>query len=128
MLCPTYAHLLTKRLRFKDIPGRVKVAAALGAPYEDGVAENAIELAKLQAEQIRTELVEQGGPAQVDLGNGKVIPVEETQVIAMIAYMQRVGIDLFADPNAEDTPADEAKPGRCKPGRSKLGRCGIFGR
>jgi hypothetical protein len=37
--------------------------------------------------------------------------VENTQVVALIAYIQRIGIDLFALPDAEtpETPAGDAE-------------------
>ena len=99
---PKYPHLLTKRLKFSTIPARVQVAAALGAPYTDEELENSIELAREQAKIIVAELVEQGGPATITV-KGEQEPLEDMQVIAMIAYLQRVGVDLFATPDDEST-------------------------
>ena len=47
------------------------------------------------------ELVEQGGPSTVKNRKGEDVALEDTHVIAMIAYLQRVGTDLFASPDSE---------------------------
>lgn len=107
---PAFPHLLTKKLDFKEIPPRVKTAAQLGAPYDDETLENAIEVARAQARKIVDELVEQqgeGGSRTIRDANGKEVNLEETQVIALIAYLQRVGTDLFATPESE---ANEEAP------------------
>ena len=93
---PAYPHLRTKKLNFGSIPARIWAAAALGAPYDR--ANESEEMAHEQAKLIVKELVEQGGPATIENSSGEKIALEETQVIALIAYMQRVGTDLFATP------------------------------
>jgi cytochrome c oxidase cbb3-type subunit I/II len=91
---PAYRHLLTTRLNFKAIPERVRAATYLGAKYDFEI-EEAGEKAREQARQVAEELVKQGGPA------GQ----EEMQVIALIAYLQRLGTDI-SRPDA--APADAA--------------------
>jgi cytochrome c oxidase cbb3-type subunit I/II len=106
---PSYSHLLTRRVNFGSIPDRVRAVSSLGAPYDDSVLAQADEIARQQAEKIAKELVEQGGPAKVTGKNGDEIPVEETHVIALIAYLQRLGTDLYATdaPPASETPAPQ---------------------
>jgi len=96
---PGYPHLLVKKLNYSNLQQRVKAEAFLGAPYERELTE-AKEMALEQGRQIVKDLVEQGGPAAVD-HNGEAVPLEETHVIALIAYMQRIGTDLFASPDEE---------------------------
>ncbi len=98
---PAYRHLIAQSLNFKLIPPRVKSAAMLGAPYERELVDS-VEMAKEQAKQIVKELVEQGGPATVQLEGVEAIPMEETKVIALIAYLQRIGTDIY---NTEDDAA-----------------------
>ncbi|QDV21788.1 cytochrome-c oxidase, cbb3-type subunit I [Aureliella helgolandensis] len=81
---PSFEHLLLDDLKFEGIPPLVEASHFLGAPYEEEL-ENAVEMAQLQAEYITAEIVQQGGPANVQ---GK-------QAIALIAYLQRIGTDYF---------------------------------
>ena len=105
---PAYPHLLTNELNMKSLPARIEAAAFLGAPYSEEVLADPIKFAKAQAQQIVKELEEQDGPTTTVDSAGKEIPLEDTQVIAMIAYMQRVGVDLFATDEAETSEQQES--------------------
>jgi cytochrome c oxidase cbb3-type subunit I/II len=94
---PTYAHLETQRLNFGTIQQRVQAAAFLGAPYDRELTE-ADAMAREQANLIAAEIVKQNGPAGM----------EDKTVIALIAYLQRLGKDLYAPPPAA-TPAPPTK-------------------
>ena len=61
-----------------------------------------------QAEQIVKELVEQGGPATLPNASGEDVALEKTHVIALIAYLQRLGTDIYATESDESTPATDA--------------------
>ena len=69
----------------------------LGAPYTDELT-RAEEMARKQAEQIAEEIVKQQGPS----GLG------DKQVVALIAYLQRLGVDLTAPAAPAGTPAPAA--------------------
>ena len=84
-IMPTYAHLETQRLNFGTIQQRVQAAAFLGAPYDRELTE-ADAMAREQANLIAAEIVKQNGPAGM----------EDKTVIALIAYLQRLGKDLYA--------------------------------
>lgn len=86
-IMPAYAHLADETLNFKGIPDRVQAAAYLGAPYEKELTD-AEAIARLQAKQIADDIVKQGGRTGL----------EDKQIIAVIAYMQRLGTDLYATP------------------------------
>lgn len=94
-IMPSYAHLAKTDLNFKGIPGRVKAAAFLGAPYEKELTDS-VAIAQQQAQTIADDIVKQGG--QPGLAN--------KQVVAVIAYLQRLGTDLYATPE----PAAGEKP------------------
>ncbi|QDS93486.1 hypothetical protein FF011L_22560 [Roseimaritima multifibrata] len=102
---PSYEHLLTEDLNFKAIAPHVEVAAYLGAPYSEEELANVESLARRQAEEITADIVQQGGPASV----------HEKQAIALIAYLQRLGVDAMKTDTpaaAEETaPAAEAPAG-----------------
>jgi cytochrome c oxidase cbb3-type subunit I/II len=92
---PAYKHLAKTKLNFIGIAPRVEAAAMLGAPYDFPISESS-EVARRQAEQVAGVLVEQGGPANV----------QETQIIALIAYLQRLGTDI----SLPDAPPPAASP------------------
>ncbi|GAA4468276.1 cytochrome-c oxidase, cbb3-type subunit I [Novipirellula rosea] len=102
---PSYLHLLDTKINFEMIPDRVWAAQALGAPYDFDIADSA-DIARKQAEVIAADVVSQGGPVQ----RGELMTFD-TKAIALIAFLQRVGTDIFATPepeNKEETPADPA--------------------
>lgn len=105
---PSYEHLLSTEIDFKKVTDRVQAAHLLGAPY-DRELEEAPEMARQQAEAIAAEIVKQGGPVK----RGEIL-VMNTQAVALIAYLQRLGVDLNrpAAPAAgtEAAPAAEGQP------------------
>ena len=100
---PSYAYLLNDETRWNAIPPRLKVANQLGAPYSDEILADPVTHAKAQAAKIVDELIAQ----DQTLANEKD-SLQEKQVIALIAYLQRVGVDLTAPPESEEAaPAAE---------------------
>lgn len=109
---PAYPHF-EDQLSFSSLRTKVKALKALGTPYPDEVLDDPEAHAVLQAKKIVKELLEQvgteqntwkieGDSARTDSG----VPLERTKMIAMIAYMQRLGVDLTSeDTSAETTPA-----------------------
>ncbi len=95
-IMPPYPWLEKTELNFKSIPARVQAAAYLGAPYTSEELENSIQLAEKQAQEIALQIQQQGGPAGL----------ETMQVVAMIAYLQRIGVDLFKTAPTTTTSPD----------------------
>jgi cytochrome c oxidase cbb3-type subunit I/II len=94
-IMPAYPHLLKDNLDFEAIQQRVDGMAMIGVPYGEAVKPGrAAALAHEQAKKISTELVLQGGYPNL----------EEKQIIALVAYLQRIGTDISAPP-AEAAPA-----------------------
>lgn len=101
-IMPSYKHLLKERLNFGLIPDRVWAANYLGAPYDRELTES-VEMAKAQAEQVAADIIAQGGTVSFE---GELI--KDSTAIALIAYLQRMGKDLFAPaPSAEPAAAPE---------------------
>ena len=97
-IMPPYPWLLTSTVNFKEIQGRVDSMALLGVPYGDLLLDNnAVEAAQEQALVIALELEAQGGP--------EATQTYDKKVIALIAYLQRLGTDISKDP----PPAEEAE-------------------
>jgi cytochrome c oxidase cbb3-type subunit I/II len=82
-IMPTYAHLQRRPLDFDGIQARVNAMAMLGVPYGDAV-NSAPAMAREQARTMAAGIEASGGPA----GLG------DREVIALIAYMQRLGKDI----------------------------------
>lgn len=82
-IMPAYPHFSTKPLDFEGIQARVDAMAMVGVPYGDAV-NKAADMAREQARRIAAAIVEQGGPSGL----------EDKQMIAMVAYMQRLGRDI----------------------------------
>ena len=97
-IMPEYSWLEERDLNYNAVPKRVRAAYLLGAPYDRELDEG-IEMAKEQALAIAQDIEKQDGPAALD--------IKDKQVIALIAYMQRIGTDLFKTPEPEAPKAEE---------------------
>jgi cytochrome c oxidase cbb3-type subunit I/II len=81
---PSYPHMLENDIPWSDIQSRVDAMAMLHVPYDAQALAAADRVARTQAEALAAKLVKQGGPRGM----------ENKDVIALIAYMQRLGIDI----------------------------------
>ncbi len=84
-IMPSYSQFLTNSLDFSVIQKRVDVMSMLGVPYGDAV-NKAEQMARDQAKTIAASIAEQGGPKGL----------EDKQIVAIVAYMQRLGRDIKA--------------------------------
>jgi cytochrome c oxidase cbb3-type subunit I/II len=82
-IMPAYGWLFADDLDYGGIQPRVDAMAMLGVPYGDAVL-RAESMARAQAAQISTDIEAQGGPARL----------EQKKIIALIAYLQRLGTDI----------------------------------
>lgn len=83
-IMPSYPWLLTEDLDFDLVQTAVNSQVTLGVPYTDDEAGNASNLAREQGRVIAEGLAEQGGKSGLE---GK-------KIIALIAYLQRLGTDI----------------------------------
>jgi len=74
----------TKKLNTRTTERKIEVMQYLGVPYPEGYAETANDDLKIQAEQIANGLKAQNIDAD-----------PETEIIALIAYLQRLGTDIY---------------------------------
>ncbi len=82
-IMPAYPWMLTAPLDFDGIQKRVDVMAMLGVPYGEAV-ERAPEVAREQAKLLADRIVAQGGPSGL----------EDKEIVALVAYLQRLGTDI----------------------------------
>jgi cytochrome c oxidase cbb3-type subunit I/II len=81
---PSYPHLLVNDTPWDDIQSRVDAMAMLGVPYDAAALAHAGNVAHDQAHVLAGKLANEGGPAGM----------ENKEVIALIAYLQRLGVDI----------------------------------
>jgi cytochrome c oxidase cbb3-type subunit I/II len=83
-IMPEYTWLFGEKTDYVVLRKKLKVLKALGVPYTDDEIANASSLAKEQARMITENLKEVGVPMKMN----------DKQIIALIAYLQRLGTDL----------------------------------
>lgn len=86
-IMPIYPWLFRKKADLNVLPKKLRVLKSLGVPYTDEQIDTAISDAKTQAEQITKRLKSSG----VDES------MKDKQIMALIAYLQRLGTDLTAE-------------------------------
>ena len=85
-IMPEYPWLYDTNLDTSLLRKKLSVLRELGTPYSDDEVARAEELAAIQARSIVQNLVSQGVPESPGL--------ERRKIIAMIAYLQRLGTDI----------------------------------
>ncbi len=102
-IMPKYPWLLADNLDFSTVQPRVDAMAMLGVPYGEAVT-SAERMAREQARAIAAEIRAQGGPGGLE---GK-------QIVALVAYLQRLGTDIRKTPGSP--PAGTSRPVAAGPG------------
>ena len=82
-LMPAYPWLLTNDLDISDTKKKISVMRSIGVPYPEGYEDIANEDLVTQAEEIALDIQESGVPAEPN-----------KEIIALIAYLQRLGTDI----------------------------------
>ncbi|MCC6157519.1 MAG: cytochrome-c oxidase, cbb3-type subunit I [Deltaproteobacteria bacterium] len=89
-IMPPYPWLFTKNADFDSIPARLKALRTVGVPYDEAAITQAIEAAKTQAQGIAGDVEASGGPKDL----------ADKQIVALVAYLQRLGTDIKKAPPA----------------------------
>ena len=87
-IMPTYTWLLDDDINVSMIKGKIKAMQKLGVPYPDGYEDIAEGDLNKQAEKIAASLKKDG----IETASNK-------EIIALIAYLQRLGKDIKAEKN-----------------------------
>jgi cytochrome c oxidase cbb3-type subunit I/II len=85
---PSYPGLLENDIPWDDVQSRVDAMAMLGVPYGKDALHDAHAVGADQAHAIAAQIVAEGGPAELD----------NREIVALIAYLQRLGTDIQAKP------------------------------
>jgi cytochrome c oxidase cbb3-type subunit I/II len=97
-IMPRYPWLLTQKLDTTSLPARIKALRSLGVPYPDGFENGPAQKA----------LAAQSAKVVETLKTGLVTAKPDREVIAVIAYLQRLGTDIKLAPAAPPTPPPTA--------------------
>jgi cytochrome c oxidase cbb3-type subunit I/II len=95
-IMPRYPWLLTQKLDTNSLPSRIKALRKVGVPYPAGY-ENG---------DAQKELDEQANRIMLGLKVGMVESEKDREIIALIAYLQRLGKDIKSAP-VETTAASK---------------------
>jgi cytochrome c oxidase cbb3-type subunit I/II len=101
-IMPAYPWLARGRIDWTAVERGVAAQAALGVPYTQDEVTGAAALGRRQAQQIAAAIAQQGGPAGL----------EDTQLVALVAYLQRLGTDIKRTPKVATAPAGAEGAGR----------------
>ena len=101
-IMPPYPWLAKRPIDFRALAGGVAAQATLGVPYTADEVKGAAQLAREQGRQIAQSIAEQGGPKGLD----------ETRLVALIAYLQRLGTDINKSSAVAGTDGRRADAGR----------------
>ena len=84
-IMPAYPWLIRDELDLETLPRRISVLRTLGTPYPEGYEDRVFSDAEKQAKQIAARLKADG----IEMAE-----LEKKEIIAMIAYLQRLGTDI----------------------------------
>ncbi len=93
-IMPRYPWLMRNDLNISNTPAKIRAMQALGVPYEKGYDQVAVNDLKAQALDITKKL----NAAGINIEG-----LENKEIIAMIAYMQRLGTDIKNEPKLDPT-------------------------
>ena len=83
-IMPPYPWLLEDELDTSELPKKLEVLSMLNTPYGIDQIDNAEQIARDQAREIAAQIVVEGGPEGL----------EDKEIVALVAYLQRLGKDL----------------------------------
>ncbi|MGZ8939582.1 MAG: cytochrome-c oxidase, cbb3-type subunit II, partial [Limisphaerales bacterium] len=82
-IMPAYPWLLTQKLETNSLPARIGALRKVGVPYSEGYEQSAL-----------AELNAQSASIVTNLKSGSIEAAADREIIAMIAYLQRLGTDI----------------------------------
>jgi cytochrome c oxidase cbb3-type subunit I/II len=86
-IMPSYPWLLTNTLDISATPAKINAMRSIGVPYPSGYENEA-----------NDHLTKQAGVITLDLQKNGVLAESDKEIIALIAYLQRLGTDIKAKP------------------------------
>jgi len=110
---PPYAFLFEKKTDFKALPGKIAVQRQLGVPFPAWSKDEIEQQARDQAMEISRSLFEGSSPVSYEpmrgASSGELVRhFSESQVVALIAYVQKLGAyrEIHKDTPPQGSPLD----------------------
>ncbi|TNE97555.1 MAG: cytochrome-c oxidase, cbb3-type subunit I, partial [Bacteroidetes bacterium] len=101
-IMPAYPWMNENALDLSLMEKKINAMRTLGVPYEEGYEKKAAEDAKAQAEVVATNIVnELAGLVKGIDKDAKIKELKEKEIVAIIAYLQRLGVDIKAEPTSD---------------------------
>lgn len=98
-IMPSYPWLIYNKLNIYSIKEKMKTMVKLGVPYTTEEINNAYQNISIQANKIVKDIYNESPDIKLIMdkkikNNYAIIPIEKREIIALIAYLQRLGIDI----------------------------------
>ncbi|MBI1780282.1 MAG: cytochrome-c oxidase, cbb3-type subunit I, partial [Sphingobacteriales bacterium] len=103
-IMPRYPWLYQNDLDISTTPAKIRAMQTLGVPYEKGYDQLANTELETQAKKIADGLKEDSKVKQLMTVEGMANP-EKKEIVALIAYLQRIGKDIKAEPKSTTVQA-----------------------
>ncbi len=109
-IMPSYSWMIDKNTDFKALPGKIAALTRLGVPYEPMNKHEIEQGARSQALKIATDLVASEVELPKDMDDMEdeaeiATALAERQIVAMIAYLQKLGAYENVDEKESSAPA-----------------------
>lgn len=95
-IMPQYPWLLEDELDNSSLEAKITAMRSLGVPYPEGYEQQAL-----------ADLEKQANEIVLSLEGDKIKSAPDKEIIALIAYLQRLGTDIKAKPETEDVTLNE---------------------
>lgn len=89
-IMPAYGWLLDDKIDTASTPARIRAMQTLGVPYPEGYDQVA-----------NKDLMSQANGIRINLKLDKIESPKDAEIIALIAYLQRLGKDIKATPKEQ---------------------------
>lgn len=100
-LMPAYPWMFKKEIDFESTTKKIKAMQSLGVPYPEGYEDIALEDLKYQAKLIADELLKDKA-IQYDFAERGEGELADKEIVALIAYLQRLGTDIKLNAETAD--------------------------
>jgi cytochrome c oxidase cbb3-type subunit I/II len=103
-IMPAYPWFKTDDLDVSLLPNKIRAMQTLGVPYAKGYDKIALKDLEKQALLIATDIVE-NLPKDILAGmdkNAEIAKMQKKEIVALIAYLQRMGTDIKKMPNPKN--------------------------
>jgi cytochrome c oxidase cbb3-type subunit I/II len=92
-MMPGYSWLLTQKIDTNSVAARIAALRKVGVPYEQGYEQSAVADLRTQANKV-----------VANLQTGSITAEPDREIIALIAYLQRIGTDIKTPAPPDVTP------------------------